>query len=190
MGQVGPGVAGLQVTGPGAGQLELFAIGAAVLLALALLAVKAWFTRDRRHRRRRSGAYHQRDVARYSVHGVGRDEATDPRGQPLAPTFAAPGAGRFSRAARAERRAAVRRTPYGTVDPLSKVPGSFDPEEAQRLRPPSAPADRHEHDPHAEELDEDEDGERIPPPTGALPLLRRPRHRHQTAPPAASSSTD
>ncbi len=204
MGQEGPGLAGLVIGGLDSGRLEDVVLLTAAGLAIALLALKLWFSHDQRLRQAASRGYHQRDLAHYSPEGieVPEDETVDPRTRPLAPTFVAPlPAGRrdrrHGRGIPTSPRAAggtpyVRpTTAFGPLDPLATLPPpAFDPEEAERLRPamavPGAPAaspvDVPESDawqaPGTGPDDEPEIGpeeiEEIPPPAGALPLLAAP----------------
>jgi hypothetical protein len=196
MGQVDPGSAGLVAVAFHAG-IEMIVVGAAVFLAIALLAYRAKFSRDQRLRRGASSGYHQRDLARYTPSGMGQpeDEAVDPRARPLAPTFVAPlptrrrgGKEDRRRVATSPSMASLGRThaqpatAYGGVDPATSLPRAFDAEEAQRLRPqtpipsafiPASMSRKPEVEPmYVPALDEDPD--LIPPPDGALPLLVQP----------------
>jgi hypothetical protein len=190
VGQVGPGSAGLLAAVVGSGELELVAVGAAVFFALALAVVKLWFSHDQRLRKAASRGYHQRDLARYTPGGVEPtpEESDDPRGRPLAPSFAAPVAGARSGRA-AEHHASPPpgpttgrcTSPYGLFDPTTNVVRAFDTAEAQRLRPPNqvppVPAQPAPVESGASPLDDVpalDAEEEIPPPAGALPLLRQP----------------
>ena len=189
MGQVDLGRAGLVATVVGSGRLEIVAVGAAVFFAMVVVALKLWFSHDRRLRKAASSGYHQHDLAHYTPRGVEpeTEPSDDVRSRPLAPTFVAP-------SARARRRAGEhhmasppaskthgRASTYGVFDPTADVVRAFDTTEAQRLRPPTqiAPAlvqpaeARPSVDPPADVPDLDTE-EEIPPPEGALPLLQQP----------------
>jgi hypothetical protein len=195
MGQGASGSAGVVVAAVSSGQLEIIVLGAAAALALTLVALKLWFSRNRRLRKAASAGYHQRDLARYSTHGIGEpaDEAGDPRHRPLAPNFAAPVAG-HQRSGGAEHPAPVpgarsrSASPrFGTFDPTENLVPAFDSETAERLRPPTPPpsaitesaegAELAPSEPRAEPpqpVPASDVEEEIPPPAGALPLLQQP----------------
>lgn len=182
------------IAGLSAGRLEEVALGTAAGLVLMLLAVRAWFSHDRRMRRAASGGYHQRDVAHYTPGGLGRPvEAVvaDPKSRPLAPSFTAPAHGRRPHGDPGEPRPdASPGTPrgssrsLGTFDPVTNFVRAFDTEEALRQRPPtplpstmakmSGPGTATESAQDVPDLPVDEDLEEIPPPAGALPLLEQP----------------
>ncbi len=195
MGQVVPGTAGLVAAGVGSGQLEVIVVAAALFFALALVGIKLWFSHDQRLRKAATSGYHQRDLARYTKRGVGRDTepSVDPRSTPLAPTFAAPTASaRPGRAVEhhlppppahpnAANTSSRRTSSHGPFDPTVNVVRAFDAAEAQRLRPPShlppSPVQPAAVTPGADLPQEVPDlpvEEEIPPPDGALPLLRQP----------------
>ena len=189
MGQVDPGGAGLVVAAVGSRQLEVVAVGAAVLFALLLVAIKLRFSHDQRLRKAASSGYHQHDLARYTPGGVEPTEPSDdPRSRPLAPTFVAPTAG--ARPGRAgEHRVPSppapttgrHTSPYGVFDLTANVVRAFDTVEAQRLRPPThvppvlvQPAEARPSEDPPEEVPDLDGEEEIPPPEGALPLLQQP----------------
>jgi hypothetical protein len=194
MGQVVPGSAGLVVAAVGAGQLEVAVLVAGAVLAVTLLAIKVWFSRDRRLRKAASAGYHQRDLARYTSHGIGRstEGQPDPRSRPLAPTFVAPAPGHHparvpdhpdpTPSPRAGSKTSGRSNrSYGTFDPVSNLVRAFDTEAAQNLRPPTplphAVVQPTRSRPDAEtpqQIPSLEVEEEIPPPAGALPLLVQP----------------
>lgn len=190
MGQVGAGNAGLVIAATGTAQLEIVVVAAAVFFALALVAIKLWFSHTQRLRKAASSGYHQRDLARYTPGGVepSSEPSDDPRSRPLAPTFVAPTAG--ARSGRAEEHhgppapapASGRRTSrYGIFDPMANVVRAFDSVEAQRLRPPTRvptdvvqSAEAQENDAPAQDVPAIDTEAEIPPPAGALPLLQQP----------------
>jgi hypothetical protein len=189
MGQVDPGSAGLVVAVVGSRQLEMVAVGAAVLFAVLLVAVKWWFSRAQRLRKAASSGYHQHDLARYTQGGVEPTEPSDdPRSRPLAPTFVAPTAGARSGRAGEHHVASPpaptsgrRNSPYGVFDPTANVVRAFDTVEAERLRPPThvhpalvQPTEAGPSEDPPEGVPDLDDQEEIPPPEGALPLLQQP----------------
>ncbi|MGB7051952.1 MAG: hypothetical protein WBG41_10320 [Acidimicrobiales bacterium] len=190
MGQVDPGSAGLVVATVGSRQLEIVAVGAAVLFAVLLVVVKLWFSHAQRLRKAASSGYHQHDLAHYTPRGVEpeTEPSDDPRSRPLAPTFAAPTAGaRPGRAGEhhvpspAAPTTGRRTSPFGVFDPTADVVRAFDTAEAQRLRPPTQippalvqPAEAGSGEEPPEGVPDLDGEEEIPPPEGALPLLQQP----------------
>jgi hypothetical protein len=201
MGQVGSGKAGVVVAAVGSGQLEIIVLAAAVALAVLLVGLKAWFSRNQRLRKAAGAGYHQRDLARYTTRGVGETDETagNRRDRPLAPSFAAPGRHHGSRGAEPPAPAARSQSEgsrFGTFDPATNLVPAFDSETAQRLRPPAPlPSAVVDPPPSAPEAGPSETWaaasgveEEIPPPDGALPLLQQPppsppseQERHSSA---------
>lgn len=119
---------------------ELYPVAAALLLLVALLALKAKRTHDLRRRKASAVGYHDFDVARY---GAGRpgtsliDASASATAPSLSPTFVSPRRGSSRRGGRG----AGAEPSFGTSDPVSDLlVQAFDVEEAQRIRPPTSGA--------------------------------------------------
>lgn len=174
-----------------AGWFEIAAVAVAVAMALGILLARVSFSHERRLRRAASSGYYQRDLVRYGPDGVGGgEEADEVRDRILAPTFVVPPRGRRTggradegpRSKAGRHRSSGRRALYGTVDPVANLLPAFDSETARRRRPPDVPSSDSPDDAQAPGAPEavavssaaEHPTEEIPPPAGALPLLRQP----------------
>jgi hypothetical protein len=93
-------LAGIVAAGSSVTAIEICLGGFFVVALAALLVLRARRDRDMRIRKAASKGYFDPDAARFGAGGVTTDFARpveDPTGQPLAPTFAAPGRAQASR---------------------------------------------------------------------------------------------